>query len=492
MSEIELIPPANSLIESLRAFGYSFETAIADLIDNSITAGATEINVHIDDDDELRVAVIDNGTGMTPEELLLAMTPGGRSPRDLREPTDLGRFSLGLKTASFSQCRRVTVMSRKNKTVSAVTWDLDLVAEREKWVAVVHPDAGVLSYFNELGPQGTAVVWEKIDRISGCELAGESRARAHALNAQTNALSDHLQMVFHRFMEGERGFKRVDVTVNGSLLTPFDPFNRNHPATTFLPREVIQFAGAEVVVQPVVLPHFSKVDKATWNRHAGPRGYLRGQGFYVYRNRRLIVDGSWLRLMRQSPITQLARVQVDIDNALDHEWRIGVKKDSAELPLPVRERLKEIIDLIDLQARRPFTRRGAMKASADRFPMWLRLQDAGVISYRANLEHPSIGEFSSLLPSELRAELERLLTLISSSLPLDTIFSDLGADGASVTPGEVGREVLESGIRLMFDRLAEAGLNSDDITVALLAVEPYRSNRETVEDLITALRKDGK
>lgn len=492
MSEVELIPPASSLIESLRAFGYSFETAIADLIDNSLAADATEIDIHMDDEDDLRVAVVDNGNGMSSDELLLAMTPGGRSPRDLREPSDLGRFSLGLKTASFSQCRRVTVISRRDSFTTAVSWDLDLVAKRGKWIAIVHPDPEALPYSSHLGPHGTAVVWENIDRISGCELARGSRARAHALNAQTNALSDHLQMVFHRFMEGERGFKKIAVTVNGSRLIPFDPFNRNHPATTFLPREVIHFAGAEVVVQPVVLPHFSKVDKATWDRHAGPRGYLRGQGFYIYRNRRLIVDGSWLRLMRQSPITQLARVQVDIDNALDHEWRIGVKKDSAELPLPVRERLKEIIDLIDLQARRPFTRRGAMKASADRFPMWRRLQDAGVISYRVNSEHPSIGAFSLRLPSDMRADLEHLLTLISSSLPLDTIFSDLGADGASVTSGEVGREVLESGIRLMFDRLAEAGLSSDDITVALLAVEPYRSNRERVEDLITSIRKEGR
>lgn len=489
MREVELIPPPSSMIESLRAFGYTFETAVADLIDNSLTAEATEIDIHIDDADELRVAVIDNGLGMGPEELLQAMTPGGRSPRDMRPSSDLGRFSLGLKTASFSQCRRVTVISRKGLATSAIAWDLDLVEERGRWIALEMSDPQSMPFSELLSRSGTAVIWESVDRISGCDLPKESRERSHALNVQVNTLADHLQLVFHRFMEGERGFKKVEIRVNGTPLVPFDPFNKNHPATIFLPREAISFGGAEVAVQPVVLPHFSKVDKATWNRHAGPRGYLRGQGFYVYRNRRLIVDGSWLRLMRQTPITQLARVQVDIDNALDHEWRIGVKKDSAELPLPVKERLREIIDRIDLQARRPFTQRGVVKASVKRFPMWLRLQDGEEISYRVNMEHPAVAEFESSLPNEFKTTLARLLLLIASSLPLDTVFSDLGTDGAAVGPGAVDPQVLEGAVRLMFDRLLEAGLSNDEIKLALLAVEPFRSNRETVEILVTALQE---
>lgn len=490
MNEVELTPPASSLIESLRAFGYTFETAIADLVDNSLTAKATQIDIHVEDGDELRVGIVDNGTGMDHGELLVAMTPGGRSPRDPRQASDLGRFSLGLKTASFSQCRRVTVVTRKGSSTSAVAWDLDVVESRGRWIALLIPEFESLPFSEHLGSSGTLVIWEGIDRIAGCELPIGTRERTHAINLQVSALADHLEVVFHRFMEGERGFKKIRMTVNGRPLVPFDPFNRSHPATVFLPREVIHFAGAEVVVQPVVLPHFSKVDKPTWDRHAGPRGYLRGQGFYIYRNRRLIVDGSWLRLMRQTPITQLARVQVDIDNALDHEWRIGVKKDSAELPLPVKSRLKEIIDRIDLQARRPFIRRGTIRASADRFPMWLRVQSEDTISYRINMNNPVVAEFVSALPSEIRPELAHLFALIASSLPLETIFSDLGTEGELVTAGSIEDGVLERGVRLMFDRLREAGLSHEDTVLALLAVEPYRSNGDRVEELIAALQEE--
>lgn len=491
VKEIELIPPASSLIESLRAFGYTFETAVADLIDNSIAASATRIEVHVEDDDELRVAVIDNGSGMDIEELLRAMTPGGRSPGEIRDSADLGRFSLGLKTASFSQCRKLTVVTRKNSVTSAVTWDLDLVARRGQWIALAISDVDRLPFVDRIGRHGTAVIWENVDRIAGSELQAGTRARAHTFNEQVSAVADHLQVVFHRFMEGDRRMKKVTLEVNGRTLVPFDPFNRNHPATVFLPSEVIHYGGAEILVQPVILPHFSKVDKPTWDRHAGPRGYLRGQGFYIYRNRRLIVDGSWLRLMKQTPLTQLARVQIDIDNALDHEWRIGVRKDSAELPQHVRMRLKEILDRIDLQARRPFTRRGAVKASTQRLPMWDRVQDADTISYRINPSNPVVAVLEEALPEDLRPNLRRLLTLIASSLPLETIFSDIGTDGEKVSSGSITDDVLEEATRLLFGRLADAGLATDDAAEALLAAEPFRSNRKRTLRLLNVLIGEG-
>lgn len=487
VKEVELIPPASPLIESLRAFGYTFETAIADLIDNSIAASATHVEVHVDDETEIRVSVIDNGVGMDAEELLRAMTPGGRSPKDKRDAADLGRFGLGLKTASFSQCRKVTVVTRKNSVTSAVTWDLDLVERRGKWIALVFSDVEGLPFVERIGRHGTAVIWENVDRIAGSELKAGTRARSHTINEQVSNVSDHLQIVFHRFMEGERRIRKVTLEVNGRTLTPFDPFNRNHPATVFLPSEEILYGGSKILVQPAILPHFKKVDKATWERHAGPRGYLRGQGFYIYRNRRLIVDGSWLRLMQQTSITQLARVQIDIDNSLDHEWRIGVKKNSAELPQYVKERLKQIIDRIDMQARRPFTSRGGVKASTQRVPMWDRFQDAEVISYRINTSNPVVAVLEEALPEDLRPNLHRLLTLIASSIPLDTIFSDIGTDGAKVSSGIVGDDVLEEGLNLMFGRLSEAGLSNDEAVEALLAVEPFSSNRKRAQHFLSRL-----
>ena len=487
MQELELEPHAGSLIESLRAFGYTFETAVADLVDNSISAGASEIDVILEDEDDLVVAVMDNGCGMSRDEMLVAMRPGSRSPLETRSMADLGRFGLGLKTASFSQCRKVTVVSRRDAVTTAIAWDLDLVTKRGKWIAVELSTTDSVPLVSNLGEAGTAVIWESIDRISGVELKQGSRDRSHALNEQANSVGDHLQVVFHRFMENERGKPRVRFRLNGRELQPFDPFNRNHPATVFLPEEVIEYAGAKIIVQPVVLPHYSKVDKPTWEKHAGPRGYLRGQGFYLYRNRRLIVDGSWLRLMRQTPLTQLARVQVDIDSSLDHEWRIGVKKDSAELPLVVRTRLKEIIDRIDLQARRPFTKRGTTRASAERFPFWSRVKDGDNISYRISLENPVISEMLSEMSEEQKDAVRHVLTLVSASLPLETIFSDLGTDGSKVTIGEVEASALETGLKAIAGQLVATQLSAKEVRKALLSIEPYRSNSDLSSEILDSV-----
>ena len=491
VSEVELIPPAESLFESLRAFGYSFSTAIADLVDNSLAAESSAVEIQIADDDELRVAVIDDGHGMSREELLVAMTPGSTSPLAERQQQDLGRFGLGLKTASLSQCRRLTVITRRDGTTHALTWDLDVVQQLGRWVALEPSEDADLPFADQIGDHGTVVVWETIDGPDGVELEVGSRRRAHAVNELTTGLSSHLELVFHRFLEGEKGRRKVNLAVNGRSLEPFDPFNRNNPATMHLPSEIIRYAGTDVVVQPFVLPHFKKVDTVTWARYAGPRGYLRGQGFYLYRNRRLIVDGSWLGLKKQTPITQLARIQVDIDNRLDREWRIGVRKDGAQLPLLVKDRLKELIDKIDLQSRKPFTHRGRRLSSAQRYPVWNRVQDAEAISYRVNVENPLITGIMEELTDVARRHLGQLLELVGASLPIEMIYSDFGTDGHSIGSGSVEDDTLEAGVVSMYQKLHDAGLSPDDIEAVLLAQDPYRSNQDKVKEILSLQqRKD--
>lgn len=129
--EICLPPSAADLLESMRAIGYSFEAALADLIDNSLSADARQIELHFSPYDRPYVVVLDDGAGMSPSELTAAMRHGSRDPRLARDSRDLGRFGLGLKTASLSQCRRLTVVSWKDGQRSARQWDLDHVARRQ-------------------------------------------------------------------------------------------------------------------------------------------------------------------------------------------------------------------------------------------------------------------------------------------------------------------------------------------------------------------------
>src|SRR5687768_16355260 len=113
MTPIEVIPDARRHMRSLSDMGYDFAQAIADVVDNSIAAEATEVRIDIEfDGDESWVRIADNGAGMRPEVLKEAMRYGANREYD---EDDLGKFGLGLKTASMSQCRRLTVASRWNK-----------------------------------------------------------------------------------------------------------------------------------------------------------------------------------------------------------------------------------------------------------------------------------------------------------------------------------------------------------------------------------------
>ena len=168
--EIDTPPNASALIEGHRDFGYDLKTALADVIDNSISAGATSVKLEVDtSSDDPWLAIVDNGTGMSEEELIEAMRLGSKNPTDARESGDLGRFGLGLKSASFSQCRSLTVLSRKEGVTSCARWDLDHVARRNTWALELLGKNASLSCWRHLEgyANGTVVLWEKLDRLSG-------------------------------------------------------------------------------------------------------------------------------------------------------------------------------------------------------------------------------------------------------------------------------------------------------------------------------------
>jgi len=155
---IDATPSAALLIESIRDIGYTIETAIADLIDNSISASAKNIEIYLIDDSDGNpiLSIQDDGIGMSDEELKLAMRLGSKDPNIKRPKDDLGRFGLGLKTASFSQCRELTVETYKEGKMTSLTWDLDEVKKQNAWV-VIENEPGELK-------QGTKIIWKKIDR----------------------------------------------------------------------------------------------------------------------------------------------------------------------------------------------------------------------------------------------------------------------------------------------------------------------------------------
>jgi hypothetical protein len=487
---VEAAPRASLLIESMRDIGYSLETAVADVIDNAITAEARNIDLlTMTDESSGAIGVLDDGKGMTGVELLEAMRIGCRSPLDDRPSKDLGRFGLGLKTASFSQCRRLTVVTRQKGVTSAALWDLDYVRETDNWLVRIPEDPMSILWADRIGSKGTLILWEDLDRL--LERPGQRSDQQHFVRRVDQACS-HLELVFHRFLSGEHGLSRVKIAVNGRSLDAYDPFATKHPATMIGPKERFKLEGEHIVVQAFTLPHHQHVTRSEWERQGGPGGYLKNQGFYVYREKRLILHGTWFGLARQTELTKLARVRVDIPNSLDSKWKIDVRKASAQLPQQVKRRLASIIDPIVARSKRVFRKRGTRLVEEARLPLWYRILGKDQIQYRINLEHPVLAHFANRIPPDMRGELEKILELAGAAIPVDTLFADFGADPAKMGSDSPTDEVLGHAATTTFDQLVEAGIGWNEVLQMMESADPFRANWSRTTKLLGARRMKGR
>lgn len=339
MGELQLDPIPSVLIESMRDIGYSFESAIADIIDNSITAGAKHIQIEVRSEGNPAVAIIDDGDGLSRDQLIAAMRMGSSDPREQRSLGDLGRFGLGMKTASFSQCRRLTVYSSQSGVANAFTWDLDYVVETNSWSVIEQTNFQEVNFYDIFPSTGTVVLWEKIDRLG--QQSSSGKKVTSSFERLVSDAEEHIALVFHRFLAGEPSCSKVDITLNGRQIEPLDPFNKKHSATILGPEELLP---GGVVMQAYTLPHRKKYSSQKEYEKYGLRGgYQRNQGIYLYRAKRLIIHGTWFNLAQKTAITQLCRVRIDIDNTNDEDWKIDIKKVSAQLPEEARATIRRLL-----------------------------------------------------------------------------------------------------------------------------------------------------
>lgn len=358
----EVIPSARRLIRSLRDLGYDLPVALSDVIDNSIEAAASLVRIDTAfQGEESWVRITDNGVGMTPTELHEAMRFGTR--RDYCDE-DLGKFGLGLKSASLSQCRRLTVATRTTRAgrIHLAQWDLDHVEESDRW-EVLRPPARqcVLATDPLRFRAGTVVLWERLDRVTRYHSPDGRRSETH-FSRLIEELSEHLSMTFHRFLGGEaRRGRRVTIEVNGQPLEPWDPFSRQERATVVMPPQRLRLVSDgrrhDISVRPFLLPAESAYSsQAAHARAAGPRLWSRQQGLYFYRNDRLIQAGGWNRLRTQDEHTKLARIAVDIPSSADEMFELSVSKTLVRLPPSIRAELAAITSAICKMAENAYRR----------------------------------------------------------------------------------------------------------------------------------------
>lgn len=432
-------PAAGPMIESMRAHGYSPATAIADIIDNSISAGAGNIWMDFHwSGARSHIAILDDGNGMEESVLRDAMRPGSKSPLEHRDPKDLGRFGLGLKTASFSQCRRLTVASRtKDCPVNIRRWDLDHVLRVNEWQLLKVPAVGSEHLLTPLEDMrlGTLVIWENIDRIVSKDISVNNDSAQNRFFQIIQEIESYLSMVFHRYLQGP--VPLLQIFINGKTavhsVRPWDPFMEGHPATIKTPVDPISHPNGNIKIQGFVLPHKDKMTTEDFEYASGWAGWSAQQGFYVYRNRRLLVGGGWLGLGIDRPWTQeeqyrLARILVDIPNSQDMEWQIDVKKSTAKPPVWLRDRLRALADQVRRQAREVFAHRGSYTCRGPKIEItraWRSRTINGRLSYRIDREHPLVKAISAIALTQYQKNLiDALLRTLEETIPAAQIWLD--------------------------------------------------------------------
>jgi hypothetical protein len=355
--QIDLPPNASQLIEGLRDTGYDFYAAIADIVDNSIDADASkiEIRIEMEPDGVLALSIGDNGCGMAVDELKLAMTYGAIAER--KNPKRLGHFGLGLKTASTAFCRRLCVLTRSpSSSACKAVWDLDHVAKVNRWELLfddtLQPhEERLLDKCAGKGP-GTVVVWERIDRLLGDYKSMDGKPRRKALRQLCDGLAAHLGMVYQRFLDpADKRARHVTVTVNGTEVAPWDPFQESNPESRMVspnrpqPVELADGSVHSFTCRAFVLPNKHEYPDTDQGReaYAASRTGNNTQGIYIYREDRLILAHDWLGMRSKEPHSSLLRVDFSFGHELDAFFRVDIKKSRIELERQLYEWLERFL-----------------------------------------------------------------------------------------------------------------------------------------------------
>ena len=491
---IENAPSPDVLMNSMRSIGYSFKTALADIIDNSISAKAKNINIDFPiSNSNLYISILDDGNGMDDKELFNAMKYG--SNRDEYGKEDLGRFGLGLKSASLSQCKVLTVLSKKNGSINGYQWDLDEVIKSKKWTCkkLSDEELKLLPNVSKLVnlKEGTLVIWQNFDVA---EKRSDGFTSAY-ISDQLEIASNHLRLVFHRFIE-----KGLSIFFNGHKIEPIDPFLEKHPKTDIkTPTPFCAIKGrpdSEIIVQSFILPHQNDLSQEDIEKLGGMDEIRDGQGFYIYRNNRLIIYGTWFRLSSQNLSAELykyGRIKVDIPNSLDDMWEIDIKKQNAVIPKQILNLLKRKVADVKRASTTKNEKRTKLTYGDDSNKIWNKglSRDQKDLYYINSKSEFVLNFLNSFDNDKDRAKVLRFIDVISSSIPYDDIYN-------SVCNKKTERELTEE----QLDSLITMGINlyeqiksirqCDEKTAleALCSSEPF--NRDVIKDKLTEKILNGK
>lgn len=475
------IPQAASMIETFRAIGYTIETAVADIVDNSIAAGAHNVWIDYDyPEGEMWLSVRDDGHGMDNDTLINAMVPGSKDPALLREKEDLGRFGLGLKTASFSQAKVLTVASRmKGQELVYWTWDLDYVRQRNEWELVKYLPPRLEEDTLKGLEEGTVVIWSHIDRLNCKEIKNNNQVLKH-YNETMVRVQRHLAMVFHRFI----ACKGLSLFCNGARLEAWDPFLVKEPATQ---QKAETFLGeGRVRMQGYILPHKSRMSSPeVWEKAAGIKGWNAQQGFYIYRNDRLLLAGDWLGFYQKDEHTKLARISIDLDSSMDQEWQIDIRKSVAIPPAFVVKFMKSYAGVVRDEAKNVYNTQGNTELAPRSFGgkktkqefqhLWSKEIQGDRWFLKINREHDYIKAMKEFAKSNPEKAIDCILKFLEQTIPGRTIFAqEAESPESQAEPFElVSDKPLRDGVEYLYRKFRGAGEAHEEASEHVKCLYPF-------------------
>ena len=494
----QLLPKASKLMGSLRSMGYSFGAAVADVIDNSISAHAHNIRILFPCNpmDTLALGILDDGEGMSEEELLEAMRYGCLSEDDERREDDLGRFGMGLKSASLSQCRRLTVSSYDGNKINSLTWDFDHIIATQDWniQELETEEIDNLPYIELLKEQntGTLVIWENFDVLSKSS-GGQVYS---SLMDYRSELEKELSLIFHRFLSGN-GQSRLHIFINELDIKPLDPFLESHPKTTRkkeIRLDIMDSNGIEqmIYVRPFVLPYATELSNEDKRLIGGIENLRSKQGFYIYRNKRLIIWGTWFGMKQRSELTKNARIRVDIPNTLDDIWSIDIKKQRAEIPKHILNRLKKAVEgALEFSVRQQSYRGRTQKVDNDIDYIWDRKEGRNnTFFYQINRDSKLFQYIREKMSDEDYYYLDLIITEIEKNIPIQQMYIDKSNEAITVEETDSRLDdVFQMAVAMANTLKSLRAASVDSIIGDLMKSEPF-CHYPKLRDLLTKNLQD--
>lgn len=478
----EIIPDPESLLESIRSVGYSLKEAISDLIDNSISANASSIRVIINLEGDGEFHLIDNGDGMDHQKLVSSFRLGSTNPKTTREENDLGRFGMGMKTASLSQCRSVTVTSKQNNCVVSRTLDLDEVSKQKKWVIgekELHSE--IVKQLDDI-EHGTIISWEKIDHTNVSKEEND------------NLLLDvrnYISLCFHRFME--RTNNKISFYLNDVLIKPISPVVEGSQIFSEIALDDIDSKMRAFTI-PIRKDNNSF---SIFNSFELFNGLENQQGIYIYRSDRLLCFGGWLGIVKPNNSYKLCRVIIDFKNdySSDSKWSIDIKKTKAEIPYEYRQEIKRFVQKAQKDSSIKIGKYNRVEMGSsirnlyENAELWVIKKNTkyGYWDYSLNIDNPI---FKGLLEKVKKKELKVLLDIISRNIPIadiidnndeepvnhDTLYAEIDLEDILANEKKHAQQLLQI--------FLQSGETKSEAIEKILSVEPFVRHKQELSDFL--------